>query len=270
MFFFQKIFTTALFAVFSFGAGNLTLAGQIGDCNEPTFFETNEVLCNEVGELATTSTRSLAVNEFIADKADVISSRPMLEYLYAPNYPNAKLQGYLTFVHSWIEEERKDYAGVYGLVNWLVPYRAPVNKIIFFLKPVWNIQNDVVVFSNLPHPHPKKSIVIQPDSLHSDYAEACGSEIFNQKILPKPSYILAVQTDEGNESRSLIENGASSDQINEFLMRCEFELEGIFIESKGGEAPIFRITNVLSFKKHENFLEQIWSEVEQPHETQER
>ena len=99
--------------------------------------------------------RSLAINEFIADKADVISSRPDWN-ICGTELSKCKTSRYLTFVHSWIEEERKDYAGVYGLVNWLVPYRAPVNKIIFFLKPVRKIQNDVVVFSNLPHPHPKK------------------------------------------------------------------------------------------------------------------
>ena len=245
-------------------AAKFAFAGAQGNCNDEVFFNENRIACFDSASEALRSVDGASSSKLFNERAKYAFSRSEIKYRYAPKYPNAILEGYLNFFHSWTEEERDPE---FGLISFLYAYKVPENKAVFFLKPVWEIRDENVVFTNLPHSSSKKSVLISLETLSNEYITACKSDLFGQKVFPNPPYFAKLYDD---SRRTLIESGASSSQLEEFLMRCEFELEGIFIESQDGEAPIFRITNVLSFKKQENFLEQIWSEVKQPHETQER
>lgn len=245
-------------------ATNFAVAGAYGNCNDEVFFNKNRIACFDTASEAMRSVDGASSSKLFNERAKFLFSVKEIKYLYAPKYPNAILEGYLNFFHSWTEEEIDPQ---FGLVTFLYPYKVPENKAVFFLKPVWEIRDETVVFTNLPHSSSKKSVLISLETLPKKYMAACKSDLFGQKVFPKPPYFAVLYDD---SRRTLIERGASSSQIEGFLMRCEFELEGIFIEPKGDEAPIFRITNVLGFKKHENFLEQVWSDVERPRETQER
>lgn len=157
------------------------------------------------------------------------------------------------------------------IVSPYVPYFVPQTEGILFINHKSKIPVGASHSTYQRRTLPRLSIFVDVESLPQQYIDACSTDLFSQKVIPKPpNYLVEVmykngELDEFNQITD-IENSAKYAQRDEFLMRCEFQLEGEFFEAGGYEAPLFRISKVVDFKKSESFLEQIWADLENTHE----